>query len=979
MSVCRRPEPKAHRWVDPARFAAATVLGLAAIAISAPSAMADPAKALIVLPPGEGDTITLAGYAQNQAGTGCVGLGPNYCDQQQLYSNWGFRQGPLSPGPAQVASKTSTEHPADGVTIVRDAAGVPHIFATGPDRATIEGRLAFGTGYAQAEERLFQMDILRRAAEGRLSDLLGNQYLQMDVLTRRDSETDAERRAQINALDPTDRASLQRYADGINAVIARDKLDPNTMPAGLTLGQDTPLASWTPSDTLAIIILEIHNIAESAGNEVGYGDLARLLDARYGMRRAVTILNDVQLTGAPDTPVTIPRKGAAVSSTDGLRYSFLSYTPADTARRIAELDPSVDAAHQEMLSGDQAIAKATAALGLPQFGSNAWAISPSRSSTGKALLWGAPQVGYYAPEVFDELELNGGRTHVHGVGVPGGGPGVVIGYTPHTAWSITDAQDDEVDTYVDRIRPAAGGGYQYLWRGAWHAVAQRTETFSVRAQTPNLPFTGTLAPPLYSHKTVTFYRTVHGAPGHELSCTVFYLDAAAGRSYCKVRAYWGTELRTGLALVHVNQAGDLSAFDAAARGDTAGFNFMYADEKGNIAWWHAGSIPIRPRGLDPRLPAPGDGSFDWRGFLNPRRWPHVVNPAQGWLASWNNKPQASWRDSGDGVLWGAFQRVRQPMALLKARRTFNLAAAWGVAKRTGELDLRATLGFKPFITALAKRSDLTPLERAAVAQVARWDGTAFYPDGAERDSSGNPTGKVASAGFAIMDAWFAAVEHQVTTPVFGPALAGIGSDAETAVRSLTQTPGTTSPKYEFFDQYDAFVYNALRGHTRDRRYLGGASASSASLAALRTAVSQLSAAQGPDPARWRADMPMISFTALDVSSIPSIPWENRGTLGMAIELGGAPASAGSCSARFTRINLHLRGRRVVRARVYENGRLRLSVHGRSLMSVLVRRPRGSRAFVATAAEYTAHGGPVLSTRTFMGCTRVRRTSHPPGR
>ena len=958
------------------RLVTLATVGLAALGLSLPSAArADPARALVVLPPGEGNTITLSGFAQNQAGSGCDGLGPHYCDQQQLYSNWGFRQGQLSSSPTTVAGAVSSEQPAAGVTIVRDAAGVPHIFASGPDRATIEGRLAFGTGYAQAEERLFQMEILRRAAEGRLAELLGGQYLQMDLLTRRDSETDGERQAQIAALDPTNRASLQRYADGINAVIARDGSDPNAMPAGLTLTQDSPLTPWTSSDTLAIIILEIHNIADSAGNEVGYGDLARRLAARYRVPRAVTILNDLQFRGKPDTPLTIPRGGSAVSTTDGQRYSFLNYTPADTARRIAELDPSVAAAHQEMLSGEQAIASARAHVGLPTLGSNAWAISPSRSTTGKALLWGAPQVGYYAPEVFDELELSGGQTHVRGVGVPGGGPGVVIGYAPHTAWSITDAQDDEADTYVDRIRPAPGGGYEYFWRGGWHAVQQRTETFGVRAQTPNLPIAGMLAPPVYSYKTVTIYRTVHGAPGHELPCTVFYLDAGARRSYCKVRAYWGTELRTGLALVHINQAHDLSGFDQAVREATAGFNFMYADQQGNIAWWHAGSIPIRPRGLDPRLPAPGNGSFDWRGFLDPRRWPHVVNPVQGWLASWNNKPQASWQDSGDGVLWGAFQRVRQPMSLLAARSGFDLAAAWGVAKRTGELDLRATLGFKPFITALAQRPDLTPLQRAAVAQVARWDGTAFFPDGAGRDGAGQPTGKVASPGFAIMDAWFDAIEHAVAAPVFGPALAGVGTDPESGLRSLTQTPGTISPKYEYFDQYDAFVYNALRGRTRDHGYLGRSSVSDTSLAALKTAVGQLSASQGTDPAHWRADMPLITFMALDVSSIPSIPWENRGTWGMAIELGGAPSRAGKCSARTTLIRLHAPRGPIVLVHVYINGKLVLTQRGHALRSVSVPRPGGRRAFVVSVLTYTTPRSSSLSTRTFMGCNNAHRPGH----
>ena len=130
---------------------------------------ANPTRALVVLPPGEGDTITLSGYAQNQVGTGCDGLGPHYCDQSELYSNWGFRNGALSADAAHVPGAASSEQPTDGVTIVRDSDGVPHVFGTGPDEATIEGRLAFGIGYAQAEERLFQMEILRRAAEGRLS------------------------------------------------------------------------------------------------------------------------------------------------------------------------------------------------------------------------------------------------------------------------------------------------------------------------------------------------------------------------------------------------------------------------------------------------------------------------------------------------------------------------------------------------------------------------------------------------------------------------------------------------------------------------------------------------------------------------------------------------------------------------------------------------------------------------------------------
>jgi len=866
---------------------AVAVAAVGVLAGSAAPAVASPPAPLVILPPGEGNTVTADALAKNQASGDCSDLGPHMCDQLDAYENWRFRSAPLSRAPSDVPGAAGTTQPEAGVTIVRDSSGVPHVFAGGPDEQTIEERLAYGIGYAQAEERLFQMEILRRAAEGRLSELLGPSYLEMDELTRRDSETGAERQAQVDALPPGQRQSLQRYADGINAVIQRDTLDPSQLPAGFAALQDVPIAPWTSSDTVAVLTLEVKGVAESAGNELGYGALARRLRARYGLARAVRILDDLQLTRDPHTPTTVPFHGRARRTTDGRRYRFIDYSRRDTGRRIAALGGSVEPADRTMLHGDQALAAATRKLGLLVFGSNAWAIAPRRSATHSALLWGGPQVGYYAPPVFDELEVEGGRSQVRGVGVPGGGPGVAIGYTPHTAWSITTAQDDQVDTYVDRIRPTAGGGYEYFWRGAWRPVASRTETIRSRTESPSLPFIGSLGPPVYTEHQVTVYTTRHGPPNAPLPCVVVYLDRSAGTAYCKVRAFWGAELRTGRAIVAANQATDLRGFDAAVRGGIAGFNFVYADDAGHIAYWHTGRVPVRARGHDPRLPAPGDGRYDWRGFLSPAKWPSVVDPGQGFVASWNNKPQRSWPDSGDGSLWGGYQRVRQPMALLRARRRpFDQSAVWRVARRTGELDLRATLGFKRFITVLRGRHGLTAIERSAVRQVAVWDGTAFYPDGAERSGSGAPTGRVAAAGFAILSAWFHALESRVAAPVFGPVVPG--PDAAAGVRSFTQTPQTTSPEFEFFNDYDAFLFNALTGRARAARYLGRRSASGVSRRALDDAIASLRETQGNDPARWRARMPQIEFQSLDVGNIAPIPWENRGTWGEAIAMPRPP-------------------------------------------------------------------------------------------
>jgi hypothetical protein len=224
------------------------------------------------------------------------------------------------------------------------------------------------------------------------------------------------------------------------------------------------------------------------------------------------------------------------------------------------------------------------------------------------------------------------------------------------------------------------------------------------------------------------------------------------------------------------------------------------------------------------------------------------------------------------------------MSLLAGAGTLDQTSLWQVARRTGELDLRAALGFKPFLTDLAGRSDLTPIERAAVAQVSAWDGPAFYPDGAERDSGGTETGKVAGAGFPILSAWFHALESKVAAPVFGPVVGG--SDAAAGLRAFTRTPQTTSPEFEFFDDYDAFLYSVLSGRAHAAGYLGGASAADISRAALDQAIGELGKDQGDDPSKWRSPMPQIQFESLDVSDVPPIPWENRGTWGQAVAFGG---------------------------------------------------------------------------------------------
>src|SRR5262245_26632512 len=158
----------------------------------------------------------------------------------------------------------------ESVTIHRDAFGVPHFFIDGP-RALELG--AYANGYAQAEDRLFQMTILRRAATGRLAELLGGSYLRMDEVNRRDAFTAAERERLFRKLPARSRRSLEAYRDGVNAFIDDATVDPARLPFEFN---GVPPEHWEVGDSVAVAVLEFTVFGASGGQEVA--NAALLLD-----------------------------------------------------------------------------------------------------------------------------------------------------------------------------------------------------------------------------------------------------------------------------------------------------------------------------------------------------------------------------------------------------------------------------------------------------------------------------------------------------------------------------------------------------------------------------------------------------------------------------------------------------------------------------------------------------------------------------
>ena len=525
-----------------------------------------------------------------------------------------------------VAAVTSARPPVD-VTILRDRWGVPHIFTSGPGASD---RSAYANGYAQAEDRLFEMDILRRAGTGRLAETLGPSYLLMDEVVRRDGYTTAELRKLFARLSARDRRSLEAYRDGVNEFIAEVTADPQRLP--LEFGGVAP-APWTVEDSVAAAVLELLVEGANGGQEVLQADLLLDLLGRFPESEARGIFDDLLWMDEPAAPTTIASGDAAPLRANRDRVERFASAQLDLLRSHA---PAIRRAAAS-LRQEQGLMGGLGAyppfpLGLHRHASNAIVVSPGLSATGHPILLGGPQTGLDAPSFFWEVGVHDPSYDAEGVIAPAG-PGVLIGRGPNFAMTLTSGIDDAVDTFVERLDPRDPGRYRF--KGKWRRFERRTETFQVSGQSP---------------VTLEVLRSVHGP--------VFFVDRDEGLAFSRRAAFRGHELESAASLLSLGRVRSLRDFRRLADGMSMSFNFHYADTAGNIAYFHRGRLPRRPPGTDPRLPLDGSGTMEWRGIDAPARLPSVVNPKRGFIANWNNKPIPGWSAGEQRELWGVADRIQ---------------------------------------------------------------------------------------------------------------------------------------------------------------------------------------------------------------------------------------------------------------------------------------------------------------------------------
>ncbi|WP_396203403.1 penicillin acylase family protein [Gemmatimonas sp.] len=492
-------------------------------------------------------------------------------------------------------SNAADDLPASATATIRyDARSVPHIFAKTDEDA------ARALGYVVARDRLFQLEVQSRAGEGTLTELVGDVALPADQQTRRLGMSRAAEK-QFAALDtagPLYR-TLRAYAEGINAY--RTSLSSAQLPMEYKLLQKTP-REWLPLHSMNLLMRMGFTLAHApieldllqARALVGDSAARAMWDASSPVQEPI---QPAPRNAPRDALVPLPAPGTpSVEATRMLTAMGMGSGPLRWGS-----DSALSADDRYALQQERA------------FASNNWAVAPSRSASGLALLAGDPHLELTLPSIWYEVHMVSGTRDVGGVAIPGL-PGIAIGYTRALAWSFTNTGGDVMDFWRETVDNAALPR-TYELDGKQEPLEMRVEPY--RNKDGRVIATDTV---YYTHRGP---MRKQGATWLSMRWTV--LEA-------------GTELLGFAAGVYATTAeGFLDSL--AAHYKAPAQNMIVADTAGTIAIRSTGLHPIRAnkgRGtdiLDGRTRA-----NDWQGFRTLSQYPQSVRPAQGFLASANQEP-----------------------------------------------------------------------------------------------------------------------------------------------------------------------------------------------------------------------------------------------------------------------------------------------------------------------------------------------------
>ncbi len=489
------------------------------------------------------------------------------------------------------------------VDVYRDEFGIPHIYATTPHD------LFMAQGYVQAQDRFWQMDMWRHQATGRLSELLGENTLEVDKYLQ---TLGWERVAQqeLEQMDAESLAILEAFSEGVNAYLATrsgSQLSLEYVFLGLINPGYQP-KPWTPIHSLAWAKAMAWDLRGNMGTEI---DRAMLLATLTPDQLAQLYLP----YDFDNRPVIVNQAGR--SAPPG--QSTAGYAPL-----IGELFPAWEGIRQQFAALD-----GLRGGGFEGIGSNNWVISGELTDTGMPYLANDPHLAAQIPSIWYQVGLHCvPKSEACPYNVTGFGfssvPGVIIGHNDRIAWGMTNVGPDVMDLYIEKINP--DNPNQYEVNGEWVDMELVPVTINVAGGEP---------------VEITVRYTRNGPILTDVSLEDFAQQAGIDLPENFAIALRWTALEpnfTFRAIWKMNRAQNWEEFRAAARDFAVpAQNLVYADVEGNIGYQMPGTIPIRNPGHDGMLPVPGwTDEFQWQGFIPFDELPFAFNPPEGYIVTANN-------------------------------------------------------------------------------------------------------------------------------------------------------------------------------------------------------------------------------------------------------------------------------------------------------------------------------------------------------
>lgn len=550
-----------------------------------------------------------------------------------------------------------TDRPlATPVNVLRDRYAVPHIRAANREDA------AFGLGFVHAQDRLWQMEINRRIAAGRLAEIFGDAAIKTDKFLR----TLGVRRKAVAAfeyLQPETRAYLQAYADGVNAFLASRA---GALPPEFLVFQLEP-EPWVPADSLGWLKMMAWDLGGNWGTEL----------ARFGL---IQRLSNKQIEEffppyPGDAPVALADLGdlyGGLAAATGLERALLAF-PAPPPEGI---------------------------------GSNNWVVDGKRTVTGSPLLANDPHLGLTSPAIWYFAHLASPYGEAIGATLPGV-PGIVLGHNGRIAWGFTNTGPDTQDLYLERIDSADPSRYETP--DGTTPFVTRQEIIKVRGA---------------ADVVLTVRETRHGpviSDIHEPSQRLLDDRHVLAFAWTALR----DEDTTADSLFGLETISDWSGFvDNFRRYVTPQQNIVYADRSGNIGFLAPGLVPVRKPQNDLKglAPAPGwDARYDWAGFIPFEELPRAYNPASGMVVTANHKIVPDSYPHFITSEWADPYRAKRIEQLIRDRAVHSVESFKQI--QGDSLSLMAAELLPLMLAAPVKTSPVNSELPATRATLAAWDGT----------------------------------------------------------------------------------------------------------------------------------------------------------------------------------------------------------------------------------------------------------------